>query len=50
MNFTVLLKKGLVVFTIYSVITICLIMTADRIERLEKGGFSSINCGIKIGK
>lgn len=45
-------KKGVIVFTIYFIITICVLFMSDRIERLEKNGFSSERCGfaIKIGR
>ena len=45
-------KKGFIVLTIYFCVAILILMAADRVERLEKGGFSSSNCGIsiKIGK
>lgn len=41
-------KKGVIVFTIYFIITLCVLLMSDRIERLEKGGFSSERCGIAI--
>ncbi len=52
MCFVDTLKKGLIVLTIYFVVAFLILMAADRVERLEKRGFSSSNCGvsIKIGK
>lgn len=52
MYFVNVFKKGFIVLTIYFCIAILILMAADRVERLEKEGFSSNNCGvsIKIGK
>lgn len=42
------IKKGLVVLGIYSVVTFCLLMAADRVERLEKVDFRNDNASVEL--
>lgn len=41
-------KMGLAVILIYSIVTTCLLMTADRIERLEREDFRNTNTSVSI--
>lgn len=41
-------KRGFVILSVYSIVTFCVLMTADRVERLEENGFSTTNCGVAI--
>lgn len=43
-----LLKKGLTIITIYAIVTLCVFVQADRVERLEDKGFSTVNKGVAI--
>lgn len=43
------IKKGLAIFTIYIVVTGCLLMSAERIERLEKEDFRNTNTSVILG-
>ena len=41
-----LLREGFIILVVYLLITLCLILYANRIERLEKRGFNSTKSGI----
>lgn len=45
-------KKGLIVLVIYLLVAVCVLMTADRVERLQENGFSTETGGytLKLSK
>ena len=42
------IKRGLVVLMFYSITTLCLLMTAERVERLERTNFRNENSSFSI--
>ena len=42
------IKRGLFIFAVYSFITLCLLLTAERVERLEKSNFRNDNTSFSI--
>lgn len=42
------IKRGFVVISIYMIVTFCLFMAADRVERLEKQDFRNTNTSVAL--
>ena len=42
------IKRGFIVVSIYMVVTFCLFMAADRVERLEKQDFRNTDASVAL--